>query len=356
EQDKQGNPIDANGNLVLEDANVSSGKSQTTDTGEFSTEDDIEFSIDKDELYNNVPYDMPIEFVKEIKSWDIINRSPYSFSFYNANGISWEGKPDKSLRIADHWNFYSKGSTHCVTDTEPEPNSWTLAKYHDKTKTYEILKSIPKADLAHSIINAFYYNNIQEDPVDIINKIYNVVLELDKLGTLSDVINREIKINTNAIEDALLRRDNGKNISNKIDISQYNSYLDYIKTLDDKRAKTITLLFENNFDFNKEYTYKLPIKKLPPVDNYFRSKYLDKDDNEVIKNFLTINNSNYTFIDNYRPVSREKIDSFIKDINDAKKDIPELQKIGNEKSSEKAPQDLTTSIVALSSKDFAKLQ
>lgn len=74
---------------------------------------------------------LPAAAAAEVRSWKIISKSPYSNSFYNANGISWDSKPEGSLRLADHWNFESCGAIHCKLNTTSEyiTGTWILARY-----------------------------------------------------------------------------------------------------------------------------------------------------------------------------------------------------------------------------------
>ena len=84
---------------------------------------------------------MPKELMHEIAGWDVVSKSPYSNSFYNANGISWSYKPDRSIRVSNHWNFYSRGETHCRTD-KPVVNGkkWVMAEYHADDGRYHVIK------------------------------------------------------------------------------------------------------------------------------------------------------------------------------------------------------------------------
>lgn len=76
--------------------------------------------------------------VEELLEWDIINKSPYSDSFYNDKNISWRHKPLNSLRISDHWNFIAQdGDVHCKTDVELY-SGWALGKFDGEK--YIILK------------------------------------------------------------------------------------------------------------------------------------------------------------------------------------------------------------------------
>lgn len=76
---------------------------------------------------------LPEAAAAEVRSWEIISKSPYSDSFYNAKEISWTSKPEGSLRLADHWNFESRGETHCKLNTTREyiNGIWILARYEN---------------------------------------------------------------------------------------------------------------------------------------------------------------------------------------------------------------------------------
>ena len=78
------------------------------------------------------PDNMPDRLIKIIKQWVIISKSPYSDSFYNTPAKSWDFTPEKSYRVANHWNFYSSGAIHCKTDKNLDNHKgWALAQYID---------------------------------------------------------------------------------------------------------------------------------------------------------------------------------------------------------------------------------
>ena len=96
----------------------------------------------------NVDNDFPIELIKEITSWEVLHKSPYGKSYYNTTDLNWGYKPDKSLRISDHWNFQTfshKTKKHCQT-TEPCPDNthWSIGIYNSELKKYIILASYEK--------------------------------------------------------------------------------------------------------------------------------------------------------------------------------------------------------------------
>ena len=84
-------------------------------------------------FYNNE------EIIKEILSWNVISTSPYSSSYYNAKNITWNSKPEGSLRLSDHWNFESQGTKHCqLENTDEYTEKLMLCEYHNGK--YRIIK------------------------------------------------------------------------------------------------------------------------------------------------------------------------------------------------------------------------
>lgn len=80
------------------------------------------------------------------------NPSPYnreaSGSFYDCTDKTWGYTPDGSIRVSDHWNFYSRGQIHCQTDICDEriAGKWVVAKYSAKTGLYHVI-SIDEKDM-----------------------------------------------------------------------------------------------------------------------------------------------------------------------------------------------------------------
>jgi hypothetical protein len=99
---------------------------------------------------------LPKDAIKELLNWDILVKSPYSYSFYNTVDIGWSHKEINSLRIANHWNFnvqnirFDTTKIHCPTDIETKDKIWYLGQWNgDK---YIILKEYGN----------IFYNNIEE--------------------------------------------------------------------------------------------------------------------------------------------------------------------------------------------------
>ncbi len=94
-----------------------------------------------DELDN---YDIPSEIKKIMSTWEVINKSPYSDSFYNTVDVGWDHKPDGSYRVSDHWNFYTREKWHCETDKKVQNNTHiSLGKYNKETGKYEVILTLP---------------------------------------------------------------------------------------------------------------------------------------------------------------------------------------------------------------------
>lgn len=96
----------------------------------------------------NFPNTLSSELKETIKGWAVSSKSPYSYSYYSADDIGWDYKPDKSYRVSDHWNFTCrKNKKHCQT-TEDCPNNthWSLGIFDASLGKYIILKSCPKLD------------------------------------------------------------------------------------------------------------------------------------------------------------------------------------------------------------------
>lgn len=80
--------------------------------------------------------DMPTDAIRDLEQWGIQNRSPYSNSWYDTNGIDWDYKPEGSLRLSDHWGWETEGERHCeLADAPGYQVGWRLAvrkdgKYH----------------------------------------------------------------------------------------------------------------------------------------------------------------------------------------------------------------------------------
>ncbi len=81
-------------------------------------------------LYQNNKENWKIWLLKNIdETW---SQSPYSQSYYNSKNITWSHKPEGSLRLSDHWNFFSTydGKLHCQTMNPSFKDRWALGEYH----------------------------------------------------------------------------------------------------------------------------------------------------------------------------------------------------------------------------------
>jgi hypothetical protein len=89
------------------------------------------------------------------------HKSPWSHSYYS-DKVDWNSKPDKSYRLSDHWNFYTKGKYHCETTTPVENNThWSLGQYNAEKSKYEILLSYPKVKDNSSVADNLKMKNLK---------------------------------------------------------------------------------------------------------------------------------------------------------------------------------------------------
>lgn len=98
----------------------------------------------------------PLLFMpRELKNYvikEMVSASPYnrfdSGSFYNTNEKSWDYTPEGCIRVSDHWNFYSRGSYHCILlnpDNVDIAGKWVVAKYQSRGE-YLLLEVFEKDD------------------------------------------------------------------------------------------------------------------------------------------------------------------------------------------------------------------
>ncbi|MEM9886634.1 MAG: hypothetical protein AAF849_12140 [Bacteroidota bacterium] len=90
---------------------------------------------------------MPQELKEEIRGWEEIVRSPYSYSFYSNKKKRWNRTPRGCYRVSNHWNFTnkrnrSKGVVHCRTNIPVKNHTyWTLAVF--EKGIWQVIKSLP---------------------------------------------------------------------------------------------------------------------------------------------------------------------------------------------------------------------
>lgn len=274
-------------------------------------------------------FDIPDEIIKEMESWEVIVKSPYSNTFYNSTEIGWNYKPDGSFRVSDHWNFETRGNKHCLTES-PVTNTThvSLGKYDRKEGKYKILLTLPKPSLLKRIelgkTKAEFMKNpeIIAQKKEFKNRIENkeIMAEVTDSGkTYKGIVRkytgRELKIenemgeliyNENYLDDQVVKlfdRD-GNSVANPFDVKfeskiirTFEGFFDFFKkkeTEDDKialqfiqRLEKVTGISPYDIDL---ITYKtLPhwtneIKKDPNIpEEYFSKIYLVKfDDVQLI--------------------------------------------------------------------------
>jgi hypothetical protein len=89
-------------------------------------------------------HQMPKELLEELKTWEIIEKSPMSKSFYNN---------DERLRISDHWNYITdKGYRKLTNIYVFNYTHFTLCRFNKELLnpkimlkgTWEVILSLPK--------------------------------------------------------------------------------------------------------------------------------------------------------------------------------------------------------------------
>src|SRR5690625_2323833 len=84
------------------------------------------------------------EDLKEIiKKFKVINKSPFSESFYDRE-VDFGEKPEGTIRISKHWNYKSShdDEVHAVTDKGVKDDNWAVGVY--KNGVYEIVWELDK--------------------------------------------------------------------------------------------------------------------------------------------------------------------------------------------------------------------
>jgi len=104
---------------------------------------------------------MPQELIVYMVKNNILYPSPYNIryafrdsgSYYDTPNKRWDYTPENSLRVSDHWNFYTNNKDYetgietlhlnCETDIPVENNTqWVVAKYIDNI--YKVIAIYPK--------------------------------------------------------------------------------------------------------------------------------------------------------------------------------------------------------------------
>tara|TARA_R110000772_G_scaffold2410_4_gene8627 strand:- start:86607 stop:87353 length:747 start_codon:yes stop_codon:yes gene_type:complete len=115
----------------------------------------------KKEKRGELPYELPyifnqlpvtvdhrlVEFICQNYGKEYF-KSPWSHSYYSAK-VGWTFKPNKSYRLANHWNFRTKTGNqkilHCETtsDVGKDNENWTIGQYDGEIEKYNVILSFP---------------------------------------------------------------------------------------------------------------------------------------------------------------------------------------------------------------------
>lgn len=89
---------------------------------------------------------MPLE-LRLFTLQNCVSASPYNRgiggSFYSNNKKTWNYTEDRTIRVSDHWNFYSQGTTHCITDLDNSKiaGQWVVAEYRAETGMWHVISA-----------------------------------------------------------------------------------------------------------------------------------------------------------------------------------------------------------------------
>ena len=176
----------------------------------------------------------PKEVLEEIDKFEYINKSPYSLSYYNTPNISWDYKPQGSLRISDHWNFTSHGEKHCLlAHTEKNiQNNWMLAEYIDEK--YHVLKEFGER------VDGYRFLKLNENDIKMLSDLYynfGIINSKDwyKKYTLKPPLARESHIRSRKVVAKIFDKDKLKEFKEK-----------------NKNAKKVVFLEEKNLSVIKK--------------------------------------------------------------------------------------------------------
>jgi hypothetical protein len=94
----------------------------------------------KKDIDKYLPPTLPKEFKDILSKWKVISKSPYGASFYDITNKTWDDEGRGSFyRIADHWNFTSRGKRHCITNKEVPKGAWVLAEHVREGNVYRVI-------------------------------------------------------------------------------------------------------------------------------------------------------------------------------------------------------------------------
>ena len=101
-------------------------------------------------------FNIPDSIKEMMRTWPVIQKSPYSNSFYSSKDIFWGSKPEGSYRVSDHWNFISNYDTtikHCATSNHVPNNSHiSIGQFHNGK--YDIILSEPTKENTERLLKS----------------------------------------------------------------------------------------------------------------------------------------------------------------------------------------------------------
>lgn len=134
-------------------------------------------------------HQLPIEALRLIRTWDFIQKSPYSLSLYD-KPKDWNDALPNTIRISDHWNFESQGKMHCETFGDvPNNTHWCIAIFDDNIKKFvpiSIIEKRPKTRVEKI-----------ESEIILLDLIFNKTISysINEFGEIDNELYKKIELN-----------------------------------------------------------------------------------------------------------------------------------------------------------------
>ena len=155
-------------------------------------------------LYDKIP----VGAIDDILKIGKVYKSPYGLSFYSKRK-EWDHTEHETIRISDHWNFYTRDNVHCPSLPYLE-TAWAMGVYDDADKVFKITKMYKPADAGEIVKYREALLNLHRDfkrtsvdlMVDKINyakHIGNLVRDGKVKCYLSNMVYVVVKINNREI-------------------------------------------------------------------------------------------------------------------------------------------------------------
>lgn len=215
----------------------------------------------------------PKEVLEEIKNFEYINKSPYSSSYYNTPDVTWEHKPEGSLRISDHWNFTTHGNKHCILENTEQyiDNNWILAKYIEGK--YHILKEFGEN------VHGYRFKEVSRNEIELIKTLYNMGTIINskewyKKYSIRPILARETHMKSRKVLSKTINKERLKAFKSK---NKSVKKVIYIQDRDIEIIKKVLDVYEKSSAFEELCKTEEGLNEL--INTY--NAYEFKEDNKI---------------------------------------------------------------------------